>query len=340
MDPSPYRAPAPPAVPHDSTRVVDPRRAEVHELVHFARYVPHDPDISTLFMDLRRTGVRELVHFAQFVPDDPDISALFVDVQDHPFGRVHEDEGPAALQHARDMDLVDVLAGLGEGAVASHGSAADLWGIELAYRPVPCVTVPRGRRPRAPEGWRVRRLDLPASDVCTTPGAPCTTPVRTLLDFARQLPEAEAVAAVDSALRRRLVTRTRLLRRTSALRGTGAGRLHRVAVLADPRAESVLESLLRVLLVQAGLPRPRSQLVLRDRHGDVVARVDLAFPDARLVVEADGYEFHSERAAYLRDRRRLNDLTLMGWRVLRFGWEDVVGQPERVVAQVRAALAL
>ncbi|MDP9496716.1 MAG: DUF559 domain-containing protein [Actinomycetota bacterium] len=66
-----------------------------------------------------------------------------------------------------------------------------------------------------------------------------------------------------------------------------------------------------------------------------MAQVDLCWPAACLIVEADGFAFHSDRAAYRRDRERLNQLERLGWRVLRVTWEDVVHRPEHVVALVR-----
>ena len=113
----------------------------------------------------------------------------------------------------------------------------------------------------------------------------------------------------------------------------------RVLALVDPRCGSVLESLLRVLLHVHGICPPRSQLVVRTRDGVRVGRVDFAWPELRVVVEADGFAFHADRRAYRDDRRRSNALVLAGWRVLRFTWEDVVQHPERVVASVRTVLA-
>jgi very-short-patch-repair endonuclease len=69
-----------------------------------------------------------------------------------------------------------------------------------------------------------------------------------------------------------------------------------------------------------------------------VARVDFAWPAARLIVEADGFAYHSDRESYRRDRERLNHLERLGWRVLRFTWEDVVSRPEYVTNLVGAVL--
>jgi hypothetical protein len=223
------------------------------------------------------------------------------------------------------------------GAVVSHHSAALLWGIDLVETPeCPHVTVPRNRGGADHAGVRVHRADVPATSLRDVGGVDVTDPLRTLLDLCRALPCEQAVAAVDSALRQQLVTVEEL---TAALRELppGPGRRHvtRVLDLIDPQSGSVLESLCRVLLTLRGLRPPEVQLVIRSR-GQWIGRVDFAWPELRLIVETDGFAFHSDRARYRSDRRRLNALQLAGWTVLRFSWEDVIGDPDYVVASVAA----
>jgi very-short-patch-repair endonuclease len=182
----------------------------------------------------------------------------------------------------------------------------------------------------------VHRADVSAADVESREGLRCTGPVRTVADLARVLPLAEAVVVADSALRNGAVELHDLAGMARAT-GRGAARLRAVAALVDAKSGSVLESLLRVLLHGAGIPRPRTQYRIRDR-GHEVARVDFCWPELRLVVEADGYAFHSSRDDYRRDRRRMNELERLGWRVLRFSWEDVTQRPDQVVAMVAACL--
>lgn len=110
-----------------------------------------------------------------------------------------------------------------------------------------------------------------------------------------------------------------------------------VAALLDPRSGSALETLLRLLFDEAGLASPRTQYQVADGL-DLTARVDFAWPAQRLIVEADGFAFHADREAYRSDRRRMNELERLGWRVLRFTWEDAVGRPEHVVGLVRGLL--
>jgi very-short-patch-repair endonuclease len=103
--------------------------------------------------------------------------------------------------------------------------------------------------------------------------------------------------------------------------------------------DSAVETRVRSLLRESGLPEPVVQLEVR-AGGVALARVDLAYPAARVAIEADGYRFHTHRADWQRERRVQNALTTRGWLVVRVTWEDVERRPREVVAQVRAALAL
>lgn len=230
------------------------------------------------------------------------------------------------------------LVRAGRTAVVSHELAALAHGLDLVDDPVARLTVPRNASRRVVPGWQVRRAPLPAADVVEVAGLRLTTPARTVADLCRVLPPDRAVATADSALRTGAVSLEELA--LGRALGRGAARLRLVGSLVDPRSASVLESLLRVLLALAGLPAPEPQYVVRDRAGGFVGRVDLCWPAARLVVEADGFAFHSDRASYRSDRRRLNELERLGWRVLRFSWEDVLERPQVVVAVVRDCLAL
>jgi len=107
----------------------------------------------------------------------------------------------------------------------------------------------------------------------------------------------------------------------------------------DPLSGSVVESAARVELWLAGLAPPVLQYEVRTEHGRLVARVDLAWPQQRLLVEVDGFAFHSDRLAYRRDREKMDDLERLGWRVLRVTWEDVVLCPHAFVELVAACLA-
>lgn len=95
----------------------------------------------------------------------------------------------------------------------------------------------------------------------------------------------DAVVAVDALARHSGFGPDALLARRAAEPGARGGRrLDRVVALADPRAESVMESRLRLLLVLAGLPAPEVQYPVVDPYGFVIARIDLAYPQAKLAL--------------------------------------------------------
>jgi hypothetical protein len=222
------------------------------------------------------------------------------------------------------------------GAVVSHDSAAVLWGLELAHRPGQHVTVPRNRARARHVDVIVHRLDL--DEIRVRDGIPVTSPLRTVLDCSAVLSIGDAVVVADSALRAGLVGWGELRAAASRTTGRNAAKVRKVVSLTDPRSASVLEFLLRVLLVLAGLPPDESQFVIRDGR-TFVARVDLVYHRARLVVEADGFEFHRERADYRSDRRKMNAFCRTDWSVLRFTWEDVRLHPQYVLDAVAYELA-
>lgn len=242
-------------------------------------------------------------------------------------------------------EVRQALLRLGEGARAARRTAAVVYGLDMAVEPqVVSVDVPRGRRTRSIEGIDVRSTRRPQSRLWTP--LPGSAPVRVtpvvdvVLDCAAELPLDQAVAVADSALRRRRCTLLELRAGLAARTGlAGDAQLRAVLRWVDVHSGSVLESLLRVLLCSAGLPPPATQLVLRDPDSGDSQRVDMAWPQQRLVLEADGRRFHDPEDRRDADRRRDNLCARLGWTVLRVTWADVVHRPEAVVAAVRAALA-
>src|SRR4029077_1646864 len=92
-------------------------------------------------------------------------------------------------------------------------------------------------------------------------------------------------------------------------------RLRRLVELAEPAAESPMESRLRMLLVLAGLPRPLVQVELHDSRGRFIGRADLYYPSHRLVIEYDG---GSHRHSLVEDNRRQNRILNAGYLLQRF----------------------
>lgn len=181
----------------------------------------------------------------------------------------------------------------------------------------------------------IRRAALRLEDRCVVRGIRVTSVPRTLLDLTPRLTLVEGVVAVDSAYRLGPVTPAELDVWIAARPGVkGIRALRAAAGLADPRAESPMETRLRLALVLQGLPPPVPHSELSDSSGRQIARVDLYYPAARLAIEYDG---GVHRDTLVADNRRQNDLLVAGYRLLRFTVADM-RTPEAVAARVRAEL--
>ncbi len=200
------------------------------------------------------------------------------------------------------------------GSVVTGRSAAVLWGVDLAGADDDVeLTVPPRWHPRRLPGVRVRRAVLPAEHVQRRHGVPVTTPAATVLRVAASIPGDEAVVAVDRMVTGGVVDLASARALAAAARGPGSARARRVCRLADGLAESPQESRLRLLIGGSSLPPPVAQFSVV-HEGRFVARVDFAWPEARVAVEYDGL-WHAETGQFARDRRRLNRLHEAGWRV-------------------------
>ncbi|MEF3121140.1 type IV toxin-antitoxin system AbiEi family antitoxin domain-containing protein [Kocuria flava] len=228
--------------------------------------------------------------------------------------------------------------------VLCHASAALVHGLRLYRVPTRIHTVSapgHGTHNGAPDVVR-HQEPLPPADVVEVRGIRVTSAERTLLDCARLLPFTDAVVLADQASAVRL-TRARLERRLPEWRGRrGVRRAHRVLCAMDVRAESVGETLTRLMLAEWDLPEPRLQWVIDGRSGRY--RADLAWPEHRVVLEFDGRLKYAHAdpevvASVLRDeRRREVEIQELGWTVIRIGWKDVVSTPETTVARIKKAL--
>jgi len=234
--------------------------------------------------------------------------------------------------------VAGVLLGAPAGAVVSHRSAAYLRALEIPLQQPDHrihVTVPPPARARHRADRRIHVAAVPQNQVFRRYGFPVTSPGRTWLDLAATLPPAALLAVTDQMLARGY-TRAWFERMLDGARGArGVRTARRVLPLADRRAGSPMESVLRWLLHVAGVPAPVLQHVVRHRRGSW--EVDMAWPEQRVLVEFDG-EVHRERRVFVRDLRRQNGLVLAGWTILRFSSADVLGRPAAVVAEIRAAL--
>jgi hypothetical protein len=137
---------------------------------------------------------------------------------------------------------------------------------------------------------------------------------------------------------RPLTTIDALRKRVALYRVRGKRRAARALDRIRPGAESRPETLLRLLLVEAGLPEPELNVRLFDRFGAELARVDLLFREFRVVVEYDGDQHRTDTRQFDRDLGRLDDLAARGWRVVRVGARSLFRDPQDAVIRVQRAL--
>ncbi len=164
-----------------------------------------------------------------------------------------------------------------------------------------------------------------------------TSPVRTALDFGCWYPTMTAVAGIDALARATEIKAAdvELLARRYAGR-RGIVRARQAINLFDPGAQSPKESWLRIVLIQAGLQRPQTQIPVRNEFGSEIAYLDMGWEDVKVAAEYDGEQHRNDRRQYTWDVRRLEMLERLGWIVIRVVAGD---RPAEVVGRVRAALA-
>lgn len=224
------------------------------------------------------------------------------------------------------------------GGVFAGRSAAWLYGIAQAGAEDPVdVLVPLRTSWWAPPGLSVHVGADGTDDVTVLGRRPVTVPARTGVDIARWYAAPAAVPLIDAMLAVRLVSPAVLRTQLTLASGQGKTRASATLALCDHRAESPPESVLRVLLAMAGLPDAVPQYEVR-HAGRFVARVDLAWPAAKVAVEYDG-AWHGAPGQLGRDRRRLNALIAAGWTVIHVTATDM-HDLSAVVGQVRATLEL
>ena len=223
-------------------------------------------------------------------------------------------------------------------AAIGGASAAAVLGAPTPVSGAPVtVIVPPSARWAGPRGIRVHRADLAPTDVVTTDdGVRHTVPLRTAWDLAALERTTTAVGVLDAMVRQGLVDMPALQGLVTAGGGRwGSRRVRRSVGLVDPRAESPPESWVRVACALAGLPAPVPQFAVV-HGGEFLGRVDLAWPEHRLIVEYEG-GYHFDGVQIAKDDARIARLIGAGWRVIRVAAHDLRDLDE-LVGRVAQAL--
>ena len=235
-------------------------------------------------------------------------------------------------------ELRRVLASIGPDALASHRTAASLWGFG-PIGDIIDVLVPRRRRPRPRIGVQIHSsLHFDPAETSIRDGIRCTNPLRTLLDLGAIAPERVSAALAATAVSRLVIPSSAraALDRASVRGRPGLGALR--AALDDwPLGDDAPDSELEVVVARLLRDRRLRRFEFHPRIAGF--EVDFAHRGKRVVVETDGWEFHSSRLAFEEDRRRDAVLAAEGWLVVRVTWWQAVERPDDVAERLRSALA-
>jgi hypothetical protein len=217
------------------------------------------------------------------------------------------------------------------GSAISHESGLLTHDLPVLFRrsDQPSLTVPPGRYSTL-SAANLHRAALPPCDVVMKYGVPVTSVARTIVDCARSTSTLAAVAAADAALHLHLTTRSELddvlLR---CWNWPGIRRAAHVIELADPRAESALESISRVILRRLHVPKPTLQAELGDARGGFIGRVDFYSDEFGVVGEADGAgKYDRSPTSLVREKERQEKLEDLGVVFVRWGWDAPTQHPQ------------
>jgi very-short-patch-repair endonuclease len=239
---------------------------------------------------------------------------------------------PSARQRAAAVVLACQPDGL-----LSHATAARLFRLPIVRPSEIHVTLPRATK-RHLDGVQVHR-SIAAPDRWLVDGLACTSAVRTIVDIAAACGGEQLETIFDTARRLGLVTAQVFRRRAEPLltRGRpGTAELRELLRVIDGRPkESRLEVRLARLLRRAGIIPEATQ------HPVGPYRIDFVLSQARKRgLEADSFEWHGNRLAWKRDKRRIAFLERQGWTIRHVTWDDVTERPAETVDRIRVLCSL
>lgn len=245
-------------------------------------------------------------------------------------GRLHPLlRGVFAVGHrviGRQGEMHAALLACGDGAVVSHGSAAELLGLWRKQAVLIDVTSSR-QAGREIDGVRWHCSAVAEDEVDGRDGIACTSVARTLADLAGRVGDRSLRGLVEQAAVLRLLDVGDVDRVQDRCRRRGAPRLRTILQpwrrLGEnrPRLRSVLEAKLLAAIIDAGLPTPECNVTLRLEGHRI--EVDFLWAEQRVIVETDGAETHGTSVAFRRDRWRDQVLTAAGYRAIRVTWDQL-----------------
>jgi hypothetical protein len=240
---------------------------------------------------------------------------------------------PKRLQPSLDDRVVGAWLWSRRRALIAGAAASALHGAQWVDADTAIELISKSARPQ--RGLIVRNETHGADEVVAIGGLPVTSVARTALDLGRHLPRRQALARLDALMRATPFSFEDVSVLAKRYRGTrGVRRLREVLALVDGGAASPKESWLRLLLIDAGLPKPTTQIPVNDGWRSVGV-LDMGWEDYMVAVEYDGDQHRTDRRQFVKDINRLAVIADLGWVVIRVVAEH---RPGDIVSRVHQAL--
>lgn len=239
---------------------------------------------------------------------------------------VYSLEPPDSACRLRALDLL-----LRDPVVACMNTAAQIYGFGTELDSRTHILDPGVRVRSSPEIVVHQRIGAPLKKV---DGRLLTAPSWTALEVARTLRRPRALATLDAALRSGTCTMIELENALMEQHGRrGIVKVRELLPHADARSESPMESEMRLVFIDGGLPAPELQYEIRDLHGQLW-RVDFAWPDHRVAAEYDSVDWHANSEAFKHDRMKIARLQEVGWVTVPAIVDDVRRYPAELCARI------
>jgi hypothetical protein len=205
--------------------------------------------------------------------------------------------------------------------IVSGVAASAIHGAQWVDDDVPVELIWNCTRP--PRGIVTRNERITDDEISWAGQLPVATSARTAFDLGRYLPRGQATARMDALTRATPFSTEEVLLLAKKYRGSrGVRRLKEVLPLVDGGAASPRESALRLLFIDAGLPKPTTQIPIFDHSGRLLRTVDMGWEEFMVAAEYDGDQHRTDRPQYVKDLRVIPKLERLGWIILRVIRED------------------
>jgi hypothetical protein len=249
--------------------------------------------------------------------------------------RMHRD---VYFPKAHEVTLLDRIEGAwlrsGRRGVIAGLAASALHGAQWVGDDIPIELI--WNSGRSPSGLVVRNETLADDEITAVAGMPVTSRVRTAFDLGRYLPRGEAIARLDSLMHSQIFSIEDVLLLAKRYQGARGLKALRAALpLVDGGSASPRETWLRLLYIDAGLPRPTTQIPIVEGRGRLVRMADMGWEDFMVASEYDGEHHQTSRKQYVKDITSLRKARALGWSVDQVVKED---RPAEIVNRARTAL--